>query len=45
MPDARVVVIPNLGHCTPMDEPEKFNEAVMSFLSECGWPGSLNWKR
>jgi pimeloyl-ACP methyl ester carboxylesterase len=24
MPDARLVVIPNSGHFTPMDEPEKF---------------------
>jgi len=36
MPDARLVVIPNSGHCTPLDEPERFNEAVMSFLSERG---------
>ena len=36
MPDARLVVIPNSGHFTPMDEPERFNEAVMSFLSESG---------
>ena len=34
MPDARLVLIPNSGHFTPMDEPERFNEAVMSFLSE-----------
>jgi 3-oxoadipate enol-lactonase len=34
MPDARLVVIPNSGHCTPMDEPDQFNEALMSFLSE-----------
>ena len=36
LPDARLVVIPNSGHFTPMDEPERFNEAVMSFLSEFG---------
>jgi len=36
MPDARLVVIPNSGHCTPMDEPERFNKAVMSFLSKRG---------
>lgn len=34
MPDARLVVIPNSGHFTPMDEPERFNEAVMGFLSK-----------
>ena len=36
MPDARLVVIPNSGHCTPLDEPERFNEAVMRFLSKRG---------
>ena len=36
MPNARLVVIPNSGHFTPMDEPERFNEAVMSFLSKLG---------
>lgn len=36
MPDARLVVIPNSGHCTPMDDPERFNEAVMGFLPESG---------
>jgi 3-oxoadipate enol-lactonase len=36
MPDARLVVIPNSGHFTPLDEPERFNEAVMSFLSKRG---------
>jgi 3-oxoadipate enol-lactonase len=34
VPDARLVVIPNSGHFTPMDEPAKFNEAVMSFLPD-----------
>lgn len=33
MPDARLVVIPNSGHFTPMDEPEWFNEAMMEFLA------------
>ncbi|MGB5201949.1 MAG: alpha/beta hydrolase, partial [Sedimenticolaceae bacterium] len=36
MPDARLVVIPNSGHFTPMDEPQRFNEAVMDFLSKRG---------
>ena len=36
MPDARLVVIPNSGHFTPMDEPERFNDEVISFLSEYG---------
>ena len=34
MPDARLVVIPNSGHFTPLDEPERFNEALMEFLSQ-----------
>ena len=36
MPNARLVVIPNSGHFTPMDEPERFNQAVNSFLSGFG---------
>ena len=36
LPDARLVMIPDSGHFTPMDEPERFNEAVMAFLSERG---------
>ncbi len=36
MPDARLVVIPDSGHFTPMDEPVRFNEAVMDFLSKRG---------
>jgi len=34
LPDARLVVIPDSGHFSPMDEPERFNEAVMAFLEE-----------
>ena len=34
MPDARLIVIQDSGHFTPMDEPERFNEAVMEFLSK-----------
>lgn len=34
MPDARLVVIPRSGHFTPLDEPDRFNAAVMEFLSE-----------
>ena len=36
MPKARLVVIPGSGHFTPMDEPKRFNEAVMSFVAEQG---------
>jgi len=34
MPQARLVVVPNSLHATPVDNPEKFNEIVMSFLSK-----------
>ncbi len=34
MPQARLVVVPNSLHATPVDNPEKFNETVMSFLSK-----------
>jgi pimeloyl-ACP methyl ester carboxylesterase len=37
--DARLVVIPRSGHCTPLDEPAKFNGAVMAFLSQPGERG------
>lgn len=33
MPKAKLVVIPDSRHATPVDSPEKFNETVMSFLS------------
>jgi 3-oxoadipate enol-lactonase len=36
MPDARLIVIEDSGHFTPMDEPKRFNEAVMEFLSKRG---------
>ena len=38
MPDARLVVIPNSGHFTSIDEPERFNEAEMDFLPKRGQP-------
>lgn len=34
IPKAELVVIPDSRHATPVDSPEKFNEAVMSFLSK-----------
>lgn len=36
IPDARLVLIPNSGHFSPMDEPERFNQALMDFLAETG---------
>lgn len=30
--DSRLVVIPGSGHFSPLDEPERFNQAVMEFL-------------
>ena len=34
LPNAKLLVIPGSGHFTPMDEPERFNDAVMAFLAE-----------
>ncbi len=33
IPDARVVVIPDSGHATPVDQPDAFNKVVLDFLS------------
>ena len=32
IPDARLVVIPDARHATPVEEPEAFNETIASFL-------------
>ena len=34
LPNAQLVVIPGSGHLTPVDAPEKFNEAVTAFLAD-----------
>ena len=34
MPQAKLVVVENSRHATPVDSPERFNELVLSFLSE-----------
>lgn len=34
IPNARLVVIPNAGHLSPMEQPAAFNQAVLAFLSE-----------
>ena len=36
IPNSRLVMIPNSGHATPVDQPDAFNEAVMEFLLETG---------
>jgi pimeloyl-ACP methyl ester carboxylesterase len=33
IPDARLVVIPDSRHATPVDQPELFNQALLEFLS------------
>ena len=33
IPNSRLVIIPNSGHATPIDQPEAFNSAVLDFLS------------
>ena len=32
--NAELVIIPDSGHLTPVDQPERFNEALMSFLTK-----------
>jgi len=34
IPGARLVVIPDSHHATPVEQPQKFNEAVIEFLKE-----------
>jgi pimeloyl-ACP methyl ester carboxylesterase len=34
MPSARLLVVANSRHATPVDQPERFNTAVLSFLQE-----------
>lgn len=36
--DARLVVIPDSGHATPIDQPASFNRVVLDFLAERGAP-------
>ena len=33
---AKLVVIPESGHLTPVDQPERFNQAVMAVVAEQG---------
>ncbi|MDH4556892.1 alpha/beta fold hydrolase [Pseudomonas sp. BN417] len=34
MPDARLVIIENSRHATPLDQPERFNTTLLDFLAE-----------
>ncbi|MCB0254843.1 MAG: alpha/beta fold hydrolase [Anaerolineae bacterium] len=34
IPNSKLVVIPHSGHATPADQPEAFNEALLTFLRE-----------
>ncbi len=34
MPDARLVVIPDAHHAVPLEQPEKFNAALLDFLAQ-----------
>jgi pimeloyl-ACP methyl ester carboxylesterase len=36
IPGAKKVVIANAGHAANIDQPEAFNEAVLSFLQQAG---------
>ena len=33
IPNSQLVIIPNSGHATPIDQPEAFNRTVLEFLS------------
>lgn len=33
MPNARLVVIEDSGHATPIDQAERFNDCVLAFLA------------
>ncbi|MGH2460407.1 MAG: alpha/beta fold hydrolase [Chloroflexota bacterium] len=39
IPDAQLAVIPESGHVTPMEQPERFNVAVLGFLTSSPPPG------
>jgi pimeloyl-ACP methyl ester carboxylesterase len=39
IPGARLVVVPDSGHATPVDRPEAFNALVLGFLDEMGQEG------
>jgi pimeloyl-ACP methyl ester carboxylesterase len=42
IPGARLVVIPDSGHATPYDQPDRFNAVVMEFIEErAGSAGAL----
>jgi pimeloyl-ACP methyl ester carboxylesterase len=32
MPNAKLKVIPEVGHCLPIEKPEEFNTEIMKFL-------------
>ncbi|MNT88767.1 AB hydrolase superfamily protein YdjP [compost metagenome] len=34
LPNARLVVIENSRHATPLDQPERFNTTLLDFLAE-----------
>lgn len=43
MPDARLLVIENSRHATPLDQPQRFNDALLAFLAEVdGAPNTAN---
>ena len=38
LPDARLVVIENSRHATPLDQPQRFNQTVLEFLTTIDTP-------
>lgn len=39
LPDAKLIVIPNSRHATPLDQPEALNQQLLSFLAKVVKPG------
>ncbi len=33
LPDSRLVVVPDSGHCLPLEKAQAFNDSVLSFLN------------
>jgi pimeloyl-ACP methyl ester carboxylesterase len=42
IPDARLEIVPRLRHCAPMEDPEIYNRALISFLDEIIGPAGAD---
>lgn len=43
LPGSELAIIPDSGHATPIDQPEKFNEILLSFLERVRIDGDGTW--